>query len=121
MMIEKWILSVGISAVLFACPVAATAEVIVIVVRHEVADFATWQRVFEGGDSARTKAGIKDRYVVRDSEKPNFVTVIHEATNMERAKSFMSDPTLEEVMRKAGVLGLPEIKIGATGAPSPKR
>lgn len=107
------IIAAFVAGVLLAVPAVVIAQdVYVIVVRHDVTDFVAWKKVFDGGKPDRDKAGMKDVYVLRDNDKPNFVTVVHETTNLDKVKAFMGSPGLKEKMSQAGVMGPPDIKIG---------
>lgn len=88
------------------------SELYVVSVRHEVAEFTAWKKVFDADETSRQKAGIQTLYVLRDADKPNIVTVLHESANLDKLKTFMAEPTLKEKMKKAGVKGAPEIRIG---------
>jgi hypothetical protein len=68
------------------------ADTAVIIVSHEVANFDEWKKRFDAGKDTRKKAGLTERYVMRDANKPNFVIVVLEADSVENAKKFVSDP-----------------------------
>lgn|SRR5688572_13403467 len=92
---------------------ASAADTAVVIVSHEVADFSDWKKRFDAGKGNREKAGLKERYVMRDVDKPNFVIVVLEGS-LENAKKFVSDPAFKERIKKASVSGTAEIKIGTT-------
>jgi hypothetical protein len=92
---------------------AGAADTAVVIVSHEVADFSAWKKRFDAGKSNREKAGLKERYVMRDVDKPNFVIVVLEGT-LENAKKFVSDPGFKERVKKASASGTAEIKVGTT-------
>jgi hypothetical protein len=95
-------------------PVASAADTAVIIVSHEVADFGEWKKRFDAGKDNRKKAGLNDRYVMRDADKPSFVIVVLEASSVETAKKFVSGEAFKGRIKKASVSGTAEIKIGAT-------
>lgn len=96
---------VGLSAV------ASAADTVVVIASHEVADFAVWKKGFDAGKGNRDKAGFKERYIVRDADKPNFVTVVMESESLENAKQFVS--VLKEAMKKnANIISVPDVRIG---------
>ena len=90
------------------------ADAAVIIVSHEVADFGAWKKRFDAGKGAREKAGLTERYVMRDVNKPNFVIVVLEAGSVQNAKKFVSNPAFKERIKKASASGTAEIKIGTT-------
>jgi hypothetical protein len=94
--------------------VASAADTAVIIVSHEVADFEEWKKRFDAGKGNREKAGLTERYVMRDVEKPNFVIVVLESSSVENAKKFVSGAAFKERIKKASASGTAEIKIGTT-------
>jgi hypothetical protein len=110
----KQFVTAAIGAVLIGFgAVASAADTAVVIVSHEVADFSAWKKRFDAGKSNREKAGLNERYVMRDVEKPNFVIVVLEGT-LENAKKFVSDPAFKERIKKASASGTAEIRIGTS-------
>lgn len=108
------------SSLLFAAclgvsTLAAAADHAVIIVSHEVADFSAFKQRFDAGKAVRQKAGLTDRYLMRDADKPNFVIVVLEAASTEAAKKYVSDPGFKDRVKKASVSGTAEIKVGTMG------
>jgi hypothetical protein len=97
-------------------PAASAADPAVIIISHEVADFSAWKKAFDAGKANRAKAGLTERYVMRDANKPNFVIVVFESASVDDAKKFVSDPAFLARIKKASVSGTAEIKVGTTGA-----
>jgi hypothetical protein len=83
----------------------------VIIITHEVKDFAVWKKGYDADKDNREKAGLTVRYLARDAEKPNVVTVVMEAPNAAAGRAFATNPMLKEVMTKAGVISVPSITI----------
>jgi hypothetical protein len=94
---------------------ANAADSVVIIISHEVADFGAWKKGFDAGKGNREKAGLTERYVMRDANKPNAVIVVFESPNLDHAKKFVSDPAFKDRIKKASVSGSADIKIGTTG------
>ena len=86
----------------------------VIIVSHEVADFAAWKKGFDAGKANRDKARLTERYVMRDLDKPNFVIVVLEA-DREDARRYVNDPAFRERVKKASASGTADIRIGVSG------
>ena len=80
-------------------------------VRHTVADYAKWRAGFDAHEAARRAAGATGvQQIYRDLENPGAITIIMEWDNAEKARKFVQDPALAEVMKNAGVTGAPEIR-----------
>jgi hypothetical protein len=106
-------LSFAIAAALFfALSGLARAGDSVLIITHEVKDFNAWKTFYDNDKPNRDKAGLVQRFLVRDAERPNVVTVVFEAPNANAARAFTSNPALKDVMIKAGVVPPPNIAIG---------
>ncbi|HKO09154.1 MAG TPA: cyclase [Alphaproteobacteria bacterium] len=78
-------------------------------VRHEVADYTTWRRVYDKFDAERKAMGATARQVFQAAGDPNDVTAWHDFATLEKARSFASSEQLKEAMGRAGVRGKPEM------------
>ena len=78
-------------------------------VRHRVADYAKWRKVYNDFDTERRGMGVNSYGVYKLDGNPNDVTIYHEFANMETAKAFAGNPKLKETMQAAGVQGAPDI------------
>jgi hypothetical protein len=78
-------------------------------VRHDVADYAAWRKVYDGFDAERTGLGVTAQAVYRSLDNPNDVTVSHDFKTSEAAKAFASSPNLKNAMQNAGVKGQPQV------------
>jgi hypothetical protein len=78
-------------------------------VRHNVADYRTWRKAYDDFDAERRKLGVTAHAVFQSIDDPNDVTVWHDFSTVESAKSFASSARLKEVMGKAEVKGVPQI------------
>jgi hypothetical protein len=113
-MLKQFVITAMGTVLVGFCTVAGAADTAVIIVSHEVADFSAWKKRFDAGKGNREKAGLTERYVMRDVNKPNFVIVVLESGSVENAKKFVSDPAFKERIKKASASGTAEIKIGTT-------
>jgi hypothetical protein len=86
------------------------------IVRHEVQDFATWKRAFDGDGEARRRAGIIGHAVNRSVKKPNLVVVYLQAESVDSLRAFAGRAELKAVMQAAGVVGAPDIGFVTGGA-----
>jgi hypothetical protein len=112
-MLRKSALSI-LFAVLLGASTMAAADNAVIIISHEVADFFAWKKAFDAGKEARRKAGLTERYVMQEADRPNFLIVVLEAASTETAKKYVSDQGFRDRIKKASVSGTAEIKIGTS-------
>jgi ABC-type sugar transport system substrate-binding protein len=78
-------------------------------VRHEVADYATWRKAYDGFRATQQKMGVVSQAVYQSTDDPNDVTVIHDFHSLDKAKAFAASPELKTAMEKAGVKGAPQV------------
>lgn len=81
----------------------------VMMVRHQVADYATWRAVFDQQDEVRMASGLANPRVYQGADNPNEVVILLDAEDLEKARAFASSSELKARMIKAGVKGKPEI------------
>jgi len=72
-------------------------------VRHRVADFDAWRKVYDDFAPIQAEHGVHAHQVLRSIENPNDVIVTHTFDSHEAAKAFFAMPELKEAMSKAGV------------------
>lgn len=113
-MLKQFVITAMGTVLIGFSAVASAADTVVIIISHEVADFSAWKNAFDAGKGNREKAGLTERYVMRDADKPNFVIVVFESGSLENAKKFVSDSAFKERIKKASVSGTAEVKIGTT-------
>jgi len=81
-----------------------------ILIRHTIADYATWRPVFDAHEAFRRANGATGvGQVYRDEGNPNQITTVLEWDNAENARRFSNDPALKEAMQAAGVTSAPEV------------
>jgi len=80
-------------------------------VRHTVADYSAWRKVYDAFDTERRHLGVKAHGVYRSSENGNDVTAWHDFETTDQAKVFMGSDALRHAMKNAGVQGAPSIWI----------
>jgi hypothetical protein len=79
-----------------------------LVVRHTVQDFDTWKAGFDSHDQVRRSHGSTGYQVFHDGNAVLALIAFPDAASTE---AFQSDPSLREVMAKAGVIGAPDISV----------
>lgn len=78
-------------------------------VHHKVEDYKTWKTVFDSHSSFRSEAGSLGGKVFCNSDDSNEVFVLLEWNSLENAQKFAQSDGIKEAMKKAGVVGMPEI------------
>ena len=81
----------------------------VMLVKHKVANYAKWKPGYDAHDSARLAHGLHSYIIARGSDDSNMVLVAMIIDDVEKAKAMGADPSMKDVMKKAGVVGPPEI------------
>src|SRR2546423_826872 len=72
-------------------------------VRHRVADFDAWKKVYDGFAPIQAEHGVQAHEVLRSIENPNEVIVTHTFDSYEAARAFFARPELKEAMSQGGV------------------
>ncbi len=83
----------------------------IVLISHEVRDFAEWKVGFDAHNAAREANGIRVIDVLVDAKNPNMVTGLLEASDLDKLNAMFSSPELKEAMEKGGVISAPEIKV----------
>jgi hypothetical protein len=78
-------------------------------VRHNVADYDAWRKVYDEFDEDRRSMGVTDDAVFGSVDEPNDVTVWHDFAGADEARAFVSSEALRAAMGRAGVQGEPQI------------
>ncbi len=84
---------------------------VTVIVQHEVKDFAQWKVVFDADEPNRVKADVKQLGLYTSVKNPNDVTMIFEVADADVMNTYMSDPRLQEEMKKGGVISAPVISV----------
>ena len=87
---------------------------IAVIVQHTVADFDRWKAGYDDHEPARKAAGCTSATVSRAPSRDDGstdVTIHMHFPDLDTAKGFLDDPQLPEVMKEAGVVGIPDIQI----------
>lgn len=78
-------------------------------VRHDVSNYDQWKAAYDEFNDERHALGVKHHGVFQTEGSPNNVTIFHEFDTMDAAKEFVGNIRLAEVMKNAGVVGVPSI------------
>lgn len=78
-------------------------------VRHQVADYAAWRRVYDGFTPTQKALGVEAEAVYQAVDNPNDITVTHDFATLEAAQAFAGSSEMRDAMHDAGVQGAPAI------------
>lgn len=78
-------------------------------VKHKVADYATFKKVFDIHDSLQYAAGIHRFAVGRGDDDSNTVILMFKVADTAKTKAFVQSPELKSKMKRASVIGSVEI------------
>jgi hypothetical protein len=78
-------------------------------VRHSVADFGAWRKVYDAFDSERKTMGVTGTAVFRGTDDGNDITAWHDFKTVDEAKPFAAWPRLKAAIDEAGVTSPPVI------------
>jgi heme-degrading monooxygenase HmoA len=76
---------------------------------QKIKDYDKWKKVFDDHGAVRKAKGSKGALIYHDLKDPKQLVIITEWENMEDAKNFSASEDLKITMKKAGVMGLPEL------------
>jgi uncharacterized protein (DUF1330 family) len=82
-----------------------------LIVRHKVADYAAWSKVYREVDALRAQHGCTAERVLQLPGDANDLLVTHEFPTLAQAESFAADPDLKAAMERSGVSGAPRIEL----------
>jgi hypothetical protein len=92
--VMKSFTSIVAATLLLALSGLAQAGNSILIITHEVKDFATWKVGYDNDQPNRDKAGLVERFLVRDADQPNVVTIGLEAPDANAAGRFSTNLTL---------------------------
>lgn len=80
-----------------------------VIIRHKVADYGQWKQVFDSHLNSRMAAGENGSRVFHSVDDPRDVTVFSDWDSIDHARRFVDSDDLKAAMKKAGVMGDPDI------------
>jgi hypothetical protein len=80
-----------------------------LLIRHKVAEFEAWKRVFDSHVAAQREAGLHIDKILRNTDDPSEVVLLFEVTNLERARKLVESPGVAVVQAESGVTDEPDI------------
>ncbi|MEI7471712.1 MAG: hypothetical protein WCJ85_05600 [Chitinophagaceae bacterium] len=78
-----------------------------LVIYHGIKDYSLWRPGFDTDSAARQESGLSFISLEKSADKPNDIKMSFATPDMAKAKLFMIDPRLKEVMGKLGVISKP--------------
>ena len=81
---------------------------VTVIASLKVADFDDWKAAFDAHASAREEAGINAK-AYQNIDDSNNAIAIGTASSKEAFVAFFTKPEMQEIQKKAGVLGPPEL------------
>jgi hypothetical protein len=82
-----------------------------LIVRHTVADYATWRKAYDSAEPVRAKYGCTAQQVLQLPSDANDVAATHQFPTVSQAEAFAADPALRAAMEQGGVTAAPRIEI----------
>ena len=80
-----------------------------LLVRHKVADFSQWKRVFDSHSAAQRQAGLKITNVMHNADDANEIVLFFEADDLQKARQFVYSPDVPQAKEESGVIDKPDI------------
>ena len=80
-----------------------------IYIRHGVADYDAWRKVYDDFADQQQAAGVRAEAVYQSIDDPNEVTVWHDFDDAGAARAFVDSAELRDAMGSAGVQGEPQV------------
>jgi quinol monooxygenase YgiN len=102
------LISCALAVGLGASALPAHADGVRIFVRHEVADYAMWRKIYDGFETTQRKMGVTAESVYQSTDDPNDITVVHDFASEDKAQAFLASDALKSAMQNAGVKGKPQ-------------
>lgn len=91
-----------------ATAVAKFTSFKVMIIKHKVADYDKWRKVYDSHDSIRNAYEITHYVIGRGMDDANIILTIDKISDVQKAKDFSVLQYLKDAMKKAGVISKPE-------------
>jgi hypothetical protein len=76
-----------------------------LLIHHRVEDFATWKAGYDDDKAARDQAGLKELHILQGADDPNFVALLFEVDDAQKAHDFIQSDALRATMDQIGAAG----------------
>jgi hypothetical protein len=78
-----------------------------VIVRHKVKDLNVWKPYLVGDAQRQRDATFTHWNLTRNRHDPNELVIVFECNDLDKASQVFSDPSLAQLMKKAGVSDQP--------------
>lgn len=111
MTIQNYFRFATLAVTLFFCTNWCMAQTTfdVVEINHTVKDYAVWRKAFDADSTIQKANGLSLVVVGRGLDNPNNLSVVLTVADVQKAKTFIADPRLKDVMEKNGVISKPDI------------
>jgi quinol monooxygenase YgiN len=82
-----------------------------LLVHHRIEDYKSWRPFFDEHEGMRKKNGAVSAKVFQKADDPQDISILFEWDSEANARRFVESTDLREVMKRAGVIGMPEATI----------
>jgi hypothetical protein len=79
-----------------------------LLVRAKVRHFETWKKAYDAHLPVRKEFGLNEEHLLRGADDPNDVVLLFKVSSLDRARAFLANPSVVEVIEKSGVVGKPD-------------
>ncbi len=80
-----------------------------VIVTSKVKDFKVWKAAYDDHINVRKEFGLAEHHVLQGTDDPNEIVIMLKVSDLNRAKAFLADPKVQEVISKSGVVGKPQV------------
>ena len=80
-----------------------------LLVRTRVKDFDAWKAIFDKHSDARKQNGSKGGFFFQNADNSNETIFLLEWDNLDNARRFAGDHTVQDVLAQAGLTDRPEV------------
>jgi hypothetical protein len=80
-----------------------------LLIRHRVADYPAWKRVFDEQRSTRWSNGCRGGQIFRNTDDPGEMLILLDWDDLRRARLYAQSDELLESLNRAGVADVPDL------------
>jgi len=81
-----------------------------LIIKQKVKDFKSWKTYFDDFKDTRKSFGERSFQIMHPTDDPNNLVMIFEWDTAQNAQNFFHSAELRERMKKAGVMGEPQVE-----------
>lgn len=75
----------------------------------EVKDYKKFKNEFDGAQDLLRKWGFTRSYINRNVDDPKHLIIVHECSDLKKAREFYKSADFKQCIAKAGITGKPEV------------